>query len=103
MLLVTLAGFLGVEIKSLLIGEAPSRNYDEAIKTIVNEYIPGSKILSLLALQIGDTDVMVSLKLTPGEIKEVPKLIDAINDIELKIKKRFPEIKWQSVEPDNFA
>lgn len=102
-LLVVLAGFLGVEIKSLLIGEAPSRDYDEAIKNIVNEHIPGAKVLSLLALQIGDTDVMISFKLTPGEIKEVPKLIDAINDIELKIKKRFPEIKWQFVEPDNFA
>ncbi len=101
-LLVTLAGFLAVEIKSLLIGEAPSRNYETAIKAIVNEHIPDAKILSFLALQIGDTEVMLSLKVTPGEIKEVSLLIEAINAIEVKIKQRFPEIKWQFVEPDHF-
>ena len=70
-LLITLACLLGAEIKSLIIGEAPSRNYRKDIEQIVVEAIPGSRILNFLALQLGDKDVMVSLKISPGEIKEV--------------------------------
>jgi len=100
-LLVTLACLLGVEIKSLIIGEAPSRNYRKDIEQIVGEAIPGSRILNFLALQLGDKDVMVSLKISPGEIKEVSRLIEAINQVEAQIRKRFPEIKWKFVEPDH--
>jgi hypothetical protein len=63
--------------------------------------MPGAKILSFIALQIGDAEVMLSIKVTPGEIMEVPLLIKAINTVELKIQRRFPEIKWQFVEPDD--
>lgn len=101
LLLVTLAGLLGVEIKSLIIGEAPSRNYRKDIEQIVAEVIPESRILKFLALQIGDNDVMVSLKISSGGIKEVGLLVEAINQIEAQIKKRFPEIKWKFVEPDH--
>lgn len=100
-LLVALAGVLGVEIKSLLIGEASSRNYQDGIETIVQERMPGAKVLRLIAMQIGDDEVMISLKVTPGEIKEVSALIEAINAVEVNIKKRFPEIQWQFVEPDH--
>lgn len=100
-LLITLACLLGIEIKSLIIGEAPSRNYRKDIEQIVVAAIPDSRILNFLALQLGDQDVMVSLKILPGEIKEVSRLIEAINQVESQIKKRFPEIKWKFVEPDH--
>jgi cation diffusion facilitator family transporter len=99
-LLVGLAILLAREIKSLIIGEAPSKNYRPQIESLVRSHIPNSRILRFLALQTGDGEVLVSFKVTPGSIHEVSQLIKTINQMEDEIRKKFPEIKWQFVEPD---
>ena len=99
-LLVGLAILLAREIKSLIIGEAPGINYRPHIESLVRGHIPSSQVLRYLALQTGDGEVMVSFKITPGNIKDVTQLINSINQIEDQIHKQFPEIKWQFVEPD---
>jgi cation diffusion facilitator family transporter len=99
-LLVCLAILLAREIKSLIIGEAPSKNYRPHIESLVRSHIPNSRILRFLALQTGDGEVLVSFKITPGSIQDVSQLIKTINQMEDEIRKKFPEIKWQFVEPD---
>lgn len=99
-LLVGLAAMLAREIKSLIIGEAPSKNYRPHIESLVRGHIPNSRVLRFLALQTGDGEVMVSFKITPGNIQDVSQLIQTINQIEDQIRTQFPEIKWQFVEPD---
>lgn len=100
-LLVIVAGFLAAEVKSLLIGEAPSTpELRPAIEKIVAEKIAGGQVLRFIALQIGASEVLVSYKITPGGIRETAGLLEAINAIEAEVKRRFPEIRWQFVEPD---
>ncbi len=99
-LLVGLAVLLAREIKSLIIGEAPSKDYRPHIESLVRGHIPNSRVLRFLALQTGDGEVLISFKITPGNITDVSQLIDAINQIESQIRVQFPEIKWQFVEPD---
>ncbi len=99
-LLVGLAILLAREIKSLIIGEAPSKDYHPHIESLVRGHIPNGRVLRFLALQTGDGEVLVSFKITPGNIKDVSELIKTINQMEDEIRKRFPEIKWQFVEPD---
>lgn len=99
-LLVGLAIMLGREIKSLIIGEAPGTNYRPHIEALVRGHIPSSRVLRYLALQTGDGEVMVTYKITPGNIQDVSKLIQTINQIEEQVRAQFPEIKWQFVEPD---
>ncbi len=99
-LLVILAILLAVEIKSFIIGEAPSKNYLPEIEIILKEQIPNAKVLKFLALQMGDSEVLISMKVSPGGIQNAEKLIKSVNHLETLIKKRFPEIKWQFVEPD---
>ncbi|MBF0292891.1 MAG: cation diffusion facilitator family transporter [Nitrospinae bacterium] len=100
-LLVSVALLLSVEIKSLIIGEAPSIDLRPAVESIVSEKIPGGRVLALLALQTGASEIMLSYKITPGSMTNVKSLIDAINEVEAEVKSRFPEVKWQFVEPDN--
>ncbi len=102
-LLVGLAVLLAREIKSLIIGEAPSKDYRPHIESLVQGHIPNSRVLRFLALQTGDGEVLISFKITPGNITDVSQLIDAINQIESQIRVQFPEIKWQFVEPDTQA
>jgi cation diffusion facilitator family transporter len=99
-LLVGLAILLAREIKSLIIGEAPSKNYRLHIESLVRSHIPSSRVLRYLALQTGDGEVLISYKITPGNIQDVSQLIKTINQIEAQVRKQFPEIKWQFVEPD---
>ncbi len=99
-LLVVLACFLAVEIKSLIIGEAPSKNYQPTIERILKERMPSAQLLRFLGLQIGDREVMLSYKIHPGDETEVNRLIEDINKVEAEVRSQFPEVKWQFVEPD---
>lgn len=99
-LLVIVAVLLAIEIKSLIIGEAPTTDFKSFIDSKLGELIPSGKILNLIALQVGPGEVMLSCKLSPGNITDVDILIAAINQLEKEIKIKFPEVKWQFVEPD---
>lgn len=100
LLLVGTACLLAREVKSLLIGEAPSMDYEAALAPLVAEHIPGGRILRLIALQSGIGQVMLSYKLHPGTLERTHDLITSINALERAAKVQFPEIRWQFVEPD---
>lgn len=102
-LLITVAIFLAIEIKSLIIGEAPSAELRPGIQSILEAQIPGARILNFIAIQTGAREVMVSYKITPGALREVSELIEAINRMEREVKIRFPQVKWQFVEPDHVS
>ncbi len=101
--LIIMAALLAVEIKSLLIGEAPTHDYRPALEEIIQAKIPSSKLLRILALQTGNAEVLLSYKITSGEITLTRDLIAAINEIEREVKLKFPEVRWQFVEPDHEA
>ena len=100
-LLVSVAVLLAIEIKSLIIGEAPATDFRSYVEARVSELIPGGKVYRLIALQIGANEVMMSCKISPGDLKDVDQLIAAINTIEQGVKMKFPEVKWQFFEPDS--
>lgn len=99
-ILVLVAVILAVEIKSLLIGEAPAMDYEAGVAGIVSVHVPGARLLKLIALQTGPGQVTISMKITPGSVTEVKALIDGINAAEREIKQEFPEVTWLFVEPD---
>jgi cation diffusion facilitator family transporter len=102
-LLVGVAFILGVEVKSLLIGESSSLDYTPALREIISEFIPQGVLLKLITLQLGNDEVLVSYKVSRGTVQSAQELIDAINKIERRMKEKFPEIRWQFVEPDDHA
>lgn len=99
-LLVVVALALSVEIKSLIVGEAPTADIRPELDRIVAEKIPGGKVLTFLALQTGASEMMISYKITPGDIKNVDELISAINSVEREVRRKYPEVRWQFAEPD---
>lgn len=103
LLLVLVAAFLAVEIKSLIIGEASSTDFRPFLESEVAHRFPEGRLLRLLALQIGPHEVLLSYKIDPGRTMDVPGLIIAINSLEKATRKAFPEVRWQFVEPDSHA
>jgi len=99
-LLVCLAVVLSVEVKSLIIGEAPNKEYRHEVEGIVRDYLPGATVLNFIALQLGDNEVMISLKIHPGTVDSIETFIHSINKIESRIQERFPEVRWKFLEPD---
>ena len=98
--LVAVAGLLAVEIKSLIVGEAPTTDFKAFIQEQIQTHIPGGRLLKLIAIQTGADEVLLSYKVHPGTIQSAAHLVDGINSLEKSVKKAFPEVRWQFVEPD---
>ena len=98
--LVLVAILLAVEIKSLLVGEASSTDFEPFLRGKVGEHFPQGKLLRTIALQTGPRDVLLTFKFDPGETRDVKTLIQSVNRLEAEIKRTFPEVKWLFVEPD---
>jgi cation diffusion facilitator family transporter len=101
--LVSVAVILGVETKSLLIGESPNFDYETEVRKVVEQVIPEGRLLRFLAQQVGANQVMISYKVHPGKTPSVEALLNEIDEIEKRVRALFPEIQWQFVEPDTEA
>ena len=74
-------------------------NFGIAIAKTFSAIFSGSA--SLFAEAIHSFVDCANQVLLPLGVKEAPLLVKAINTAEFNIQQRFPEIKWQFVEPDD--
>lgn len=101
LVLIAVAIFLAVEVKSLLVGEAADPALTKTIADVAAEDPHIGKVLRTLAVQQGPGEVMIALKLCFKPGLSGVELIDAINRFEQRLQTRAPEVKWCFVEPDN--
>jgi cation diffusion facilitator family transporter len=99
--LIGVAIFLAVEVKSLLVGEAADPELVKAIGEVAGEDANIVKVLRTLAVQQGPGEIMVALKLQMKSGLSGTELVDAINKFEVRLQEKHPEIKWSFVEPDH--
>jgi cation diffusion facilitator family transporter len=100
LVLIGVALFVGVEVTSLLLNEAPPLALRAQIREAVTEDPAVARVLNLIAVIIGSDRLMVSLKV---EFKAQPSgdaLVDAINALEGRLRAQFPQIQHLFVEPD---
>ncbi len=100
-LLILVSGLLTVEVKALLVGEAPFQDYRDAIEAQFQLEDSSMKVIRCIALATGNNEVLVSLKVSRGSKLKSDELIETINRVEASVKKKFSEIRWLFVEPDN--
>jgi cation diffusion facilitator family transporter len=98
--LVVVALFLAVEIKSLLIGESADQEIGEAAREIAAKHPHIEQVLSLIAVQQGPGEVMVSLKVRMAKDLVTEQVARSINELEAELRARCPEVRWLFVEPD---
>jgi len=99
-LLCIVAGFVGRQVASLLIGQSAEPGLRESIAAFVGEQPEVERVFNVITLQLGPEDVMVATKAEMrGEVSG-RELIEAINRVEAAMKVRFPEIRWSFFEPD---
>ena len=101
-LLIFVAGVLGLEMKSLLIGEAVGLVEEKLIKEDIRSFVEVKGIVHMRTLHLAPDEVLLAVKITlSGELsmQEVGSLIDKI---EGKIRKSNKAIKLIYIEPDVF-
>jgi cation diffusion facilitator family transporter len=98
-LLILVSVFLGVRIKSLLIGQSADEETIAAIRASLETRPEIEKVLNLITLQLG-SQVMVAIKAKMRETESVDQLINNINDCEAELRRINPAIQWVFFEPD---
>jgi cation diffusion facilitator family transporter len=99
-LLILVSVFLGIKIKSLLIGQSADEETCSQINSILEARPEIEKVLNLITLQLG-SQIMVAVKAKMADVESVDQLIDNINACESGLKKNNPAIQWVFFEPDN--
>ncbi len=98
-LLVLVAFFVAVEIKSLLIGQGVDPEVKEAMLAFLGARSEIRRVFNLITLQLGQ-DVMVAVKAEMARGQSADSLIADINAVERDLKRNFPQIRWSFFEPD---
>jgi cation diffusion facilitator family transporter len=97
--LVLIAVAVGVEVKSLLIGESADPQEVAAIRVWLEARPEVARVFRLVTLQLG-LELMVSVKARMRETDAASRLITDINRVERELRFAFPKIRWVFFEPD---
>ncbi|HVV86357.1 MAG TPA: cation diffusion facilitator family transporter [Kofleriaceae bacterium] len=100
LVLVAVAIFLAVEIKSLLVGEGADPALEEKVRKVIADEPRVVELLHLIALQQGPGEVMLAMKLRFQGGLESDELCEIINQLEARVAEHAPEVRWSFVEPD---
>jgi cation diffusion facilitator family transporter len=98
--LVGVAVFLAIEIKSLLVGEAADPRIAQAAREVATELKQFTELLSVITVQQGPGEVLFIAKVRLSEKMTSDQVVEAINTFEKTLRGKCPEVKWSYVEPD---
>ena len=98
-LLVLVAGLVGVEIKALLIGQGVEDRVLARMRSHLAEQAEIEAVYNVLTQQMGG-DVMVAVKAKMSPAASAVALVAAINRVEQGFRQSFPEVRWLFFEPD---
>lgn len=98
--LIGVAVFLAVEVKSLLVGEAADPDINRAVRELAGDHPGVERVLRLVTVQQGPGEVMVMMKLAFASGMGIDDVCRGINDFEAKLRAARPEVRWCFIEPD---
>jgi cation diffusion facilitator family transporter len=98
--LILVAIFLAVEVKSLLIGESADSIILETIEAIIEKEPNITQVINCRTIQQGPGEVLVCVKIKCSPDLTTQSISLLINDFEEELRTLRPEVKWLYVEPD---
>jgi cation diffusion facilitator family transporter len=97
--LVCVSIFVAVRIKSLIVGRSAEEDLRAAIVAEIDVDPAIDKLFNAITLQLGP-HVMLAAKVKMKAGISIEEAVTHINELERRIKARFPEVAWCFVEPD---
>lgn len=98
-LLIVIAIFIGVEVKSLLVGQGVDPIVKQQMIEFLQDQPEVNTVFNLLTLQLGE-EVMVAVKAKMAEAETCTAFVENINRCENAMRQEFPQILWLFFEPD---
>lgn len=102
-LLVLVAIVLGIETKSLLVGEGASEGDVRAITSSILGGGETDRIIHIKTLYLGPDELMVAAKLAMPAARSLTEVAEATNTIEGRIRAAVPAARVIYIEPDVWA
>lgn len=99
-LLVLVAVILGIETKSLLVGEGARPADAIAIRDAINADPQVEALIHLKTLYLGPDELLVAAKVAFSPKKKLAELANAINALEVRIRAEVPVARVIYIEPD---
>lgn len=100
LVLIGVAIFLAVEVKSLLLGEAADPGIEKHAADIVDRHPQLRELLRFITIQQGPGEVLLACKIRLESSMTADEVCEAINAFERELRSRCPEVRWCFVEPD---
>lgn len=98
-LLVSVAIMLGVETKSLLLGESASRDNIRAIEEALSDG-GRTQVIDLKTLHLGPDEVLIAAKIAIENSDTGAQIAAEINDAERRVREAVPIVTLTYLEPD---
>lgn len=99
-LLVVVAIILGIETKSLLVGEGANKKDVESIREAINGTERVESLVYMKTLYLGPDELLVAAKVTFQRQERMSDVADAINAVEVRIREAVPVARVIFIEPD---
>jgi cation diffusion facilitator family transporter len=102
-LLVLVAIVLGIETKSLLVGEGASADDATKIRDAINGHKDVEALIHIKTLYLGPDELLVGAKVAFGKTKKLSDVAASINALEKSIRDAVPVARVIYIEPDVFV
>ena len=99
-LLVLVAIILGIETKSLLVGEGASAGDADKIRDAINAHPDVEALIHMKTLYLGPDELLVAAKLAFGKSKKLSDVAASIDAVEAAIREAVPTARVIYLEPD---
>jgi len=97
--LICVSMFIAIRIKGLIVGRSAEEDLQEGIRAEIAAQPGIERLLNAITLQLGP-QVMLAVKVKMQSGASIETAVANINQLEQRIKARFPEVAWCFVEPD---
>jgi cation diffusion facilitator family transporter len=102
-LLIGVAVVLGIETKSLLVGEGATRADVDRIRAAFEAHPKVEAIIHMKTLYLGPDEMMVAAKVAVAKTTKATEIAKAINEIEVAVREAVPVARVIYIEPDIYV
>ncbi|CAN5334633.1 cation diffusion facilitator family transporter [soil metagenome] len=102
-LLVLVAIILGIETKSLLVGEGANAGDADKIRDAINAHPDVEALIHMKTLYLGPDELLVAAKLAFGKTKKLSDVAASIDAVEAAIRAEVPIARVIYLEPDVYS
>jgi cation diffusion facilitator family transporter len=102
-LLVAVAVVLGIETKSLLVGEGASRTDADRIRAAFTAHPKVETVLHMKTLYLGPDEMLVAAKIAVAKTTKATEIAKTINEVERAVREAVPVARVIYIEPDIYV